>query len=83
MTNGNNVPSIGQWMLYLIVAGIPLVGFIMLIVWMLDNTNPARKNWASAMLIWMLIVYVLVFMFWGTIFAMMASGMSGGYPTTM
>jgi hypothetical protein len=46
---------------------------------MLDNTNPARKNWASAMLIWMLKVYVLVFMFWGTIFAMMASGMSGGY----
>ncbi len=83
MTNGNNVPSIGQWMLYILVAGIPLVGFVMLIVWMLDKTNTARKNWASAMLIWMLIAYVLIFLFWGTFFAMMAGSMSGDYPTTM
>ena len=83
MDYDRNVPSIGQWMLYILVAGIPLVGFIMLIVWMLDKTNEARKNWASAMLIWMLIAYVLVFMFWGAIFAMMAGGMSGDMPTSM
>ena len=39
-----NVPSVGQWMLYILVAGIPLVGFVMLIVWMLDKTNVARKT---------------------------------------
>jgi hypothetical protein len=47
----------------------------MLIVWMLDNSNPARKNWASAMLIWMLIAYVIAFMFWGMFAAAIAAAM--------
>jgi len=71
--NERKVPSVGQWMLYILVAGIPLVGIIMMIVWMLDKTNVTRKNWATAMLIWILIVYVLAFMFWGAIVSMMGS----------
>jgi hypothetical protein len=42
---------------------------------MLDNSNPARKNWASAMLIWMLIAYVIAFMFWGMLAAAIAAAM--------
>ena len=78
-----SAPSIGQWMLYIFVAGIPVVGFVMLIVWMLDKTNMARRNWATAMLLWMVIAYLMIFLLWGSIFAMMGSAMQGDYPTTM
>lgn len=42
-----------DWFLTVFIANIPVVGFIMLIVWALDkNGNPSKANWAKAKLIW-------------------------------
>ena len=48
--------SIGSWLLTIFVAGIPLVGFIyVLVVAFGGSSSEAKKNWARATLIWMVI----------------------------
>lgn len=64
VNNYNYVPqemTIGRWVLTLFLAGIPIVGFILLIVWAASSSqeNKSRKNWAIAQLIWMIIGIVL------------------------
>lgn len=58
-----------DWFLTVFIANIPLVGFIMLIVWALDkNGNPSKANWAKAKLLWIGIAFgigILIFMFIG------------------
>ncbi len=66
--------SIGDYIVMMFVAGIPFVGFIMLLVWALgSHTNPNKKNWARAMLIWMLIGVVLAILLSATL-----AGLFGG-----
>ncbi len=44
--------SIGDWVVTLIVTSIPVIGFIMLIVWAVDTNTPKSKaNFAKASLI--------------------------------
>jgi hypothetical protein len=44
--------SLGEWIISVLVTKIPLIGFIMLIVWALDkNIDPNKSNWAKAELI--------------------------------
>jgi hypothetical protein len=59
--NELNAPmTVGQYILFFLISMIPLVGFIMLLVWAFSNeTNINRKNLARAMLIWTLIAVVL------------------------
>ena len=64
-----NKPSIGDWMLWMLIGAIPVIGFIMIIMWSLDSGNEIRKNWAAATLIWILITVVVMFFFWGIIIA--------------
>ncbi len=53
--------SIGDWVLTLFIASLPLIGFIMLLVWALsDSTHPSKANFAKASLIWMVIGIVIV-----------------------
>lgn len=64
--------SLGDWVLSTFLSWIPLVGFIMLIIWAASSdTKPSKKNWARARLIWMGVAYVLSFLiftlFWGAI----------------
>lgn len=60
--------SIGDYIVMLIVSGIPFVGFVMLLVWALGSqTNPNKKNWARAMLIMMLIGIVLAILLSATL----------------
>ena len=48
--------SVGQYIGMMIVSGIPLIGFIMLLVWSFGSqVNPSKKNYARAILILMLI----------------------------
>jgi len=48
--------SVGQWMLTLLIAFIPLVNIIALLVWAFgSSTHPEKSNWAKAMLIWFVI----------------------------
>ena len=50
------VTGTGEWMLTLFLVAIPIVGFIMLLIWSFgSNTAPSKKNWARATLIWTLI----------------------------
>ena len=62
--------SVGAWMLTLFVAGIPLVGFIyMLVLAFGSGGSPAKRNFARAMFIWQIIgvvVTVLMFLLFGS-----------------
>ena len=41
------IPSIGDWVLNLFLISIPLVGLILLIVWVSDNNEKVKKNFAA------------------------------------
>ena len=62
--------SVGSWMLTLFVAGIPLVGFIYLLVLALGSgSSPAKRNFARAMFIWQIIgivATILMFVLFGS-----------------
>lgn len=61
--------SLGDWIINVLVSKIPLIGFIMLIVWAVDkNTEPEKANWAKAELIVKLI---------GIVFALLVVGLLG------
>ena len=70
--------SIGDWMITILLTFIPLVGFIMLIVWAAGGspTKPSRKNWAIAQLIWAAILIGITILFsviiGGSIFALLS-----------
>lgn len=69
MTNHNqSIVTIGDWIITLILMCIPLVNFIMLLVWAFSSSTPVSKaNWAKATLIFMIIGFVLMLLFWGSI----------------
>ena len=52
------IPSVGQWLGWILLLGLPLVGLVMTIVWLTDKTNPVRRNWVLANLILLGIVFV-------------------------
>ena len=52
--------SVGGWMLTLFLAGIPLVGFIYLLVLAFGSSgSPSKRNFARALFIWQIIGVVL------------------------
>lgn len=56
--------SPGQWALTLFLTSLPMVGFILLIVWALgDDNNLSRKNFAKGSLILYAIILSLVVVF--------------------
>lgn len=56
--------SIGEWMVTLIVLAIPIVGIVMYFVWAFgDATNPNKRNFCKASLIFALVGIVLTFIF--------------------
>lgn len=84
MENHNYQPStLVDWIITILIKNLPLIGLIMLFVWAFgDGTEPSKKNWAKATLIWYAIGFVLfivfLIMFWAFISAML-SGMGGTY----
>jgi hypothetical protein len=64
--------SVGEWMITILIAAIPLVGFIMLFVWGFGgNVHPVKANWAKATLAWIAIAftfYTLLILMFGSIF---------------
>lgn len=68
--------SIGDYIIMMILVAIPIVGFIMLLVWAISsNTNKNKKNYAIATLIMMAIGVVVVILF-GTVIAGLFSSMA-------
>jgi hypothetical protein len=44
--------SIGEWIFTLILTWLPVIGFIMLLLWAFDKgTHPSKANWAKAQLV--------------------------------
>ena len=78
-----NEVSVGEWVITLLIASLPIIGLIMLFVWAFgDGSNLSKKNWAIATLIWfaigIVLFIILMVMFWA-FFAAMFSGMGGTY----
>ncbi len=76
--------TVGQYIVTFIVLAIPLVGFIMMLVWAFgSNVNVNKKNLCKAALIMALIVialYIVLGVVLGGIFAtLFNSGMFNGY----
>ncbi len=65
--------KVGEWILTMILAGIPFVGFILMLVWAFgSDTKKSKSNWAKAQLLVMVIagvlitaVYLVVFLVFG------------------
>jgi len=71
--NENKQMSVGDWVITMIIASIPLIGIIMLFVWAFgSDTNLSKKNWAKAILIFfgiIIVIYILILLlFLGSLF---------------
>lgn len=56
--------SLGEWVIAVLVRRLPIVGFIMLIVWATDkNTDLEKANWAKAELIVKAIIFAILIIF--------------------
>lgn len=72
--------SVGQFIITMILAGIPILGFILLIKWsFFDKNNPTKANFAKALLIFTVIALVLSFLVYGAFLKSMMNYMGGGY----
>ena len=73
--------SVGSWMLTLLLCGIPVIGFIYMLVLALGSGgSPAKRNFARAMFIWQIIgivATILMFVLFGG--AIMAGLQNSGY----
>lgn len=60
--NNKNYTSVGSWMFIIFVTAIPIVGWIMILVWAFAGEDESRKNYFRAILAWIL-VFVALFVF--------------------
>ena len=56
----NNYISVGSWMWMMFVTAIPIVGFIMMIVWAFTGENESRKNYFRAIWAWVFVFIALI-----------------------
>ena len=54
-----NYISVGQWMLWLLLAAIPCVGIIVIIIMAFIGENESRKNYFRALIAWYSIIAVV------------------------
>ena len=62
-TTNNRTLDAKEWALTIFISGLPLIGFIMVLVWAFSEGNIHRKNWAQGTLILMVIALAIVFAF--------------------
>ena len=55
-----NYISLGQWMLWLLLAAIPCVGLIVVLVMAFSGENESRKNYFRALILWFVILVAVV-----------------------
>ena len=67
-----NYISLGQWMLWILLAAIPCVGLIVVIVMAFAGENESRKNYFRALILWFVILVA--------VFALIAV-LGGGWAT--
>ncbi len=74
----NEVVSVGDWVVSMLLMCIPIVNLILLCVWAFGSDAPmSKKNWAKAQLIWLLIgiilIIILVIIFGAAVAALVAA----------
>jgi hypothetical protein len=59
-----SVMSFKEWALTIFISSLPLIGFIMVLIWAFDShTNIHKKNWAKGNLLIIIIAMVVVVSF--------------------
>jgi hypothetical protein len=62
--NEQKVPSVGNWMITLLIMTIPIVNFVALIYWAASgSSNPVKANFAKAAILWMVVIISLGILF--------------------
>ena len=75
--NEQKIPSVGDWMITLLILSIPLVNFIVLLVWAFSSgTDPIKANFSKAALLWLLIIMLLYVLFLGALVGAFLGAMS-------
>ena len=60
----SKIMSYKEWALTVFISTLPLIGFIMLLVWAFgDDPNIHKKNWAKGSLLLALIGFIIIFFF--------------------
>ena len=73
---GEQPVELGEWVLTLFLAAIPIVGLVMLCVWGFgSNSAESKKNWAKAALIWKVIGWVISILFYVLYFSALISAL--------
>lgn len=77
----NSIVTMGDWVITILLSGIPIVNIVMLCVWAFGSGTPvSKKNYAKAQLIFVAIGVVLMILLWGSIIAMVgAAGAASRY----
>jgi len=79
----NETVSLGDWIVTMILSGIPIVGLIMILVWAFGGgAKPSKKNYARALIIMALIGIVLGIIssiLFASFFAAFANNISNSY----
>lgn len=66
------VISLGEWIRILLLMVVPILNLVMLLVWSLDTqSNPTRRNFARAYLIFTAFGILLTVLFMGLIMGLM------------
>ena len=74
--NENKTVSVGEWFGTLIVASIPIVGFIAVLIWAFGKgAVKSKRNWAQAMFIIYILGTFIGIIFWTTTFALLSKAL--------
>ena len=66
--NEQKIPSVGDWMITLLILSIPVVNFIALIYWAVSgSTNTVKANFAKAAIVWFVVIIILYLLFFGAL----------------
>lgn len=56
--------SYKEWALTIFLASLPIIGFILVLIWAFDtNTRINKKNWAKGTLLLMVIYFIIAMLF--------------------
>lgn len=56
----SNYISVWSWMGMMFITAIPVIGWIMILVWAFTGSNESRKNYFRAILMWILVGVIFV-----------------------
>jgi uncharacterized membrane protein YjgN (DUF898 family) len=58
------IPSVGNWMITLLIMTIPILNFVVLIYWAVSSSSdPVKANFAKAAIMWIVIMILLSVLF--------------------